>query len=103
TAGGVVWWVRARNIAAHRWVNEEVVRIQDAGEPITIDDCYAFQAAKQPMPDITNYWLAAIDTFDEKQLSQEGKSLPVVGAAPEETLRRDSPDSRFAEVTEFLI
>jgi hypothetical protein len=100
--GGVVWWMRARNLAARRWLEDEVDRIQAAGEPITTDDCYAFQAAKEPGLDVTSYWLAALETIDERQLSQEGKLLPIIGTAPDEALKPDSPGSRIAEVRELL-
>src|SRR5437762_12305718 len=80
TAGGVWIWIRARTAAARQWVDEEVSRIQAAGEPITVDDCYAYQAA-QSTPEVTDTWLAVIETIDSHELARDGKSLPVFGDA----------------------
>jgi hypothetical protein len=101
TAGGVVWWMRSRNLAARDWIETEVARIQQAGEPITTADCYAFQA-RLATPDITQYWITAIDALDEKQLLADGKLLPVVGSGSEESLRPDAPETQFDAVQAFL-
>jgi hypothetical protein len=102
TGGGVAWWIRARNIAAHRWIAEEVARIHAVGEPITEADCYAYEAALAATPDVTPLWIAGIEAWDRSQAFEDGESLSIVGLADDETLLVDSPGSTLLAARDYL-
>jgi len=86
-------------------VEQEVARIQAAGEPITIDDLYAFHQVPDGTRDITSLWQEALNGFNEQQLTADAKSLPFVGESTDERgfrLRADAADSALNEAEAFL-
>jgi len=91
--------------AARQAVEDEVARIQAAGEPITIDDLYAFHQVPEGVRDTTSLWLAALNSFREQQIVADGKGLPFVGeltAEHDSRLRPEAPDSLLPEAEAFL-
>ena len=92
--------------AALAQVKDEVARIQAAGEPVTIEDLYAYREVKAGVRDTTALWLAALDSFHEQQLGIDGKALPFVGALSAEgnsaRLRADADESLYSEAQDFL-
>ena len=69
---------RIRHSAELRKVQEEVARIQAAGEPITIEDRYAYFRVPDGVRDITPLWQAAFDAIDEKAFREDSRDLPIV-------------------------
>src|SRR5438874_1238349 len=72
-------WVRSGNRRAAQQLAAEVARIQAAGEPITTDDLHAFHQVPQGTPDVTEFWLAALQSFNEQQFNIDAKPLPIIG------------------------
>jgi len=77
--GGVAVWFGVRQRTATQDVLAEAERIRAAGEPITADDLYAYHVVPGDVIDITPLWIAALDSFDEKQLSADGARVPIFG------------------------
>lgn len=73
------WRWRADNLAALARVKKEVARIEAAGQPITVPSLYAYHRVPPGTNDATALWLAALGSFDEKQLGIDGQNLPFVG------------------------
>ena len=84
-------------------VKAEVARIQAAGEPMTIEDLYAYHRVPPGTPDTTAAWIAVLKSFDEKELSAAGKALPIIGLGTDENLLRPNvPGSQAAELAQLL-
>jgi hypothetical protein len=106
-AGGVLWWLRTRHVTAMRAVEAEVSRIRAAGEPITTEDAYAFHRIADGADDCTPQWLAAFEAFDSRQLTLDGKDLPIVGLPAAGEDPRSAPpmnlqSSQLAAAESFL-
>jgi len=78
-SSGVAWWLHTQDAAAQKFVENEVGRIQAAGEPITIQDLYQDHRAPPGTADITPFWMAVIDGFDARQFNFDGKTVAIVG------------------------
>lgn len=98
--------VVALRFALENWegqaaVDDEIARIQAAGEPITVEDLYAYHRLPPSTLDATASWTAALESFDEGQL-KEGQHLPFVGDGDETLMRPEVADSSAADVKQFL-
>ena len=91
--------IAQRNAAAE--LQEEIARIQSAGEPITVDDLYNYHRPKPGTPEITPHWLRALDSFDEKELSSDSRSIPILGS-DEAAMRGLDDESALAAADAFL-
>jgi len=98
----VVVAMRWRHVAATRRVEAEVSRVRSAGEPLTTKDLYAYHEKRAGAADSTPLWLAALDTFDGRQLMQDGKGLPVVGDGSVEQLGRPEGSELLAAAEALL-
>ena len=72
------------NRAARLRLADEVQSIQDSGEPMTIDDLYAYRELPDQVQDTTGLWLAALGTSQFERMSAEGSGLPFVGVNGDE-------------------
>lgn len=100
---GFVVWSQVRSYTARRQLEQEVRRIHSAGEPITIDDLHAYHAVAPDEQDVTGLWIAALESFDERRFTEDGKSLPVVGHGKAELLTASAEDSLLQDAKSFLV
>jgi hypothetical protein len=102
TVAVVAWRMRQQHHAAVLAVENAVARAQAAGEPVTIEDLYAFHALPSGVTDTTRLWQFALQSFDPKQFTADGKDLPCVGAGDPIKLLPDAADSQLAAAEAFL-
>lgn len=91
--GSIAWWFHAQTTEARQRVESEVARIQAAGEPITTQDLYDYHRVPNDTPDITEFWLKALNSFDEKQFSLDIKNVPIIGDGKRESLSSDNDEA----------
>lgn len=102
-AGGIFGlWIYAEHRSAMTFVKEQTARARAIGEPMTTEDLYAYHRAEPGTPDASQGWLAALESFDEKQFNIDGKGLPFVGDGNEEELRPDAAESKLAAAEAYL-
>lgn len=89
---------RIRHAAELRKVQEEVARIQAAGEPITIEDRYAHFKVPDGVRDITPLWQAAFDAVDKRAFREDSRDLPMVDNSRPDYL----PPDQLVAAEEFL-
>lgn len=87
--------------AAQTAIDAEIKRVEAAGEPITIDDLYAYHRVPSGKPDTTAAWLEVLKSVDETKI-RAGRELPIIGIGDESLLRPDVPGSVATEVEQFL-
>lgn len=98
----VLW---QRQSLAQRKVAAEVSRIQAAGEPVTVEDFYAWHRVPAGTPDVTQTWLEVMAVTGDSFRSAEESAiddLPIVGQGEESLLRADLPDSNLPAAEAFL-
>jgi hypothetical protein len=71
-------WLGARQRTALRDVQQEVIRIQSSGEPITTEDLYAVHRVPQGVRDVTPLWEAALNSFDGEEFKTDFANLQKV-------------------------
>jgi len=98
--GGLAAWIwRLASIAAAMHdVQEEVARIQAAGEPITTEDTKAYLRVPPGTQDTTPLWQAAIDSFDQRSFRADAKDLPIVDSRDDLVIEANE----LAAVEQFL-
>jgi hypothetical protein len=100
----LLWW-QLTHLAAIGEVQDEVARIQAAGEPVTTADLYAFHRVPQGTNDITPLWLAAMKSCNS-QMNQLGPAahqrVPIVGTGDRALLVADVPGSLLPETEDLL-
>jgi hypothetical protein len=93
--GIFVLWFRAEHFSALKSIEQEVARIQGAGEPITVADMYAFHALPPGESNSTPLWLDVLSSIDEQRFDADTKSMPFVA-------KRISEETHFpSEITQW--
>ena len=100
-AGIFLWgYVRGQNAAAAA-AEEEVARLQAAGQPMTAKELYAYQRVPSGVLDTTDAWRDAMASFDPR-FAGDGKSLPFVGDGDRDLLRPGARGEDLSAAQEFL-
>ena len=68
-------WYQVQQSAAARAVEEEVVRIQTVGEPITSADLHAYHRIPDGVVDATPLWQTALRSYDEDKFNADYQSV----------------------------
>jgi hypothetical protein len=92
-------WVEDR--AAAKAVESEIVRLQAAGEPVTVSDLYGAHELPTDTPNTAEAWLAAIK-LATGSMQRDTKGIPDVGDGTPALLRSDAVGSQLAASEEFL-
>jgi hypothetical protein len=102
--GGVffAFQVWAQNSAAARAVEEEVARLRQSGQPMTVEDLYRFHAVPENIADNSASWLAAQRSCNSKKLYAAGTGLPFVGDGDAKLFRPDADNSQLAAAEKLL-
>lgn len=101
-AAVIAWRWRADNLAAVARVKKEVARIEASGHPITTEGLYAYHRVPAGTLDSTALWLAALNSFDERQFNTDRKDLPIVGTAESSALAPPGDPALLADSAAFL-
>ena len=101
-AGIFAWrYVQEQGIAAAA-AEQEVARVQAAGQPMSAKQLYAHHRVPEGVADTTAAWQAALGSFDPRQFSTDGRMLPFVGESDKDHFRPGKVGSELNAAEEFL-
>src|SRR5262245_57031191 len=101
-AGAVIalrWWIEDRVPA--QAVEQEVARVRQAGQPMTVADLYALHTAPTDSPDSTAAWEAALQAASGS-LTRDADGLPYLSDGDAALLQPSAADSLLPAAEQFL-